>query len=170
MESGNYLHAKKKKVLYVKWMQVCASIKEGNSVLITIVLLVPCYLVSIFISLILSLGIGGKKTSKSPGQLGWPLFGEPRQPLPASGAFLWHQGDPHSPVGRAGPAWESCAGTTAAGMWVCETAQVFQSPHQIPQSLQDPLTRLICLCMVLFMNLCFKKWVNTAAHPCTNAN
>lgn len=46
MESGNYLHAEKKGVLYVKWMQVCAAIKEGNSVLITIAVLVPCCLLT----------------------------------------------------------------------------------------------------------------------------
>lgn len=36
MESGNYLHAEKKRDLYVKWMQVCASIKEGSCVLIAV--------------------------------------------------------------------------------------------------------------------------------------
>ena len=46
MESDNYLHAEKKRDLYVKWMQVCASIKEGSCVLITLfyMFLVACLL------------------------------------------------------------------------------------------------------------------------------
>lgn len=42
MESGNYLLAERKRDLYVKWMQVCASIKEGSCVLLIIGLHVAC--------------------------------------------------------------------------------------------------------------------------------
>jgi len=82
MESGSSLHAEKKRDLYVKWMQVCASIKEVSSVMITVYpsrkqdnnhcftcsMLLACFLL-VFMYVILSLGIR-KNACKKPSQPG----------------------------------------------------------------------------------------------------